>query len=991
MDRLRSALAQAKAGRGGTWLVLGPGGMGKTRLLRWLEREAANAGFQVSWGNGLQESVAPFFVFEQVFRKRSQPRPDEEVGSTTGAVRLEELGSYLLFEDDRPRRFRSTLAAIPAETPLLLITRENPSSLRERGPPLSPRARTVWVTRMEGEGRVAPGNLDALGEQASRFFREHSGGLLALDGIEYLTSQNTFPAVLQLLQFLRDLAQESQGHLLVAANPAAFERREVSLLESDAEVVRPQGPKDIGAEGLSETAGSAETPSATLLRYLHALEVAAQGGPQLIVVDDLHWADPQSGTAFQFLARNLRNLPVLIVGGAREDEIPAEAEEQGTALADRLDLLSREGLLERVRLNGFREEEARALSAQVLGGTLDPAHGHEELEELLRRTEGNPYFLRELFVQLRQDGTLLEEPGGFRFKRVPGGTAGLLATVPGSLRRMVLQRIGHLTPEERAFMDTAVVAGSEFDIAPVAAVRSLSVGEAQRLVSSLAHHRRLLEPLLEDPGHRWSFSHPLVWEVAMGELSSEHRQKEARGLMVWWEEHRPGEVETLARLAHESQDPARGMPWVRRALERALTARLPEAAATYLGWVRELRLRRGAECVPEEAETEIDAAGQLLRIGGPRQARRFLLSLLTEPMPDELRWKAAIGLITASDSIDSTDARRRVKELREEFARRGKDVPPKLRHQLEAFASYLALQEGKTKEAMEVAERVLKAPPEEMGHATRGRVLMLVTSICHIQGRLEDAEGRLSEFLEWAGDDDQLLAAAHNLAAVIAETRGDNAGMYESARRAAACASRAGMFVNAAIYEYNAAIGALRSDKVEEAEASGQHLLDLGNKFDVPRVRCCGYFLLSLVADRRREWSFALVSAQRALEEAEAMHRNDDIWECRGLLAQVKGNSGDLTGALAEIDILETSGYLEEASPILELGPRFVGFLEAAGHRTGARQLAERVRTTARKFKNTEAEREMSEAISRLESKPRARRLSPSKSRRRAKAGSKGL
>ena len=970
MEALRRALDKAKQGQGGSWLILGPGGMGKTRLLRWLEREGSAKGFQVSWGNGLQESVAPFFVFEQVFRRRSPSRSDLDASGGTGvsaAAPAGELGSYLLFEDDRPRGLRSTLAALPKTSPLLLVTRENPASLHERTSALPTGARSLWITRMEGEGRVSPSDLDGLGEHASRLFHEHDGAILALEGIEYLASQSGFPAVLRLVQFLRDLAQETRGHLLVSVNPAAFERREVSLLESDAEVVRPAGGSGkASADAARDIAGGGESPSARLLRYLRSLETAAREGPQLLVVDDLHWADPQSGTAFQFLARNLRDLPVLLVGGAREDEIPTEAEEEGTALADRIEVLVREGLLERIGLHGFGEEEARALAAQVMGGPMDPAHGQEELKEMLRRTEGNPYFLRELFVQLRQDGTIEEGPEGFVFRRMAGGTEGLLARIPGSLRRMVLQRIGHLSPHERAFLETASVAGSEFELAPVAAVRGISSGDAQTLVASLAHHRRLLEPAMDASGSRWSFSHPLVWEVAIGELRPEQRSREAGALLGWWEEHRPGDVENLARLGHDSEDPARGLPWVHRALERALEAHLPEAAATYLGWARELRLRRGGALDPNEVAGEVEAATRLQRAGGARQSRRLLLSLLAENLPDPLRWSATLVLIGVTDAIDSEEAKRLADQLGAEFAQRGSAVPSKLRHQLEANEAYFTLQAGQAEQAMAATDRLLSMPIEEMDHTTRGRALMLSAAVKHMQGEMEAAHARLVELLEWAGDDDLLLSSAYNIEASLAESTGDDAGSSRSAKKAAACAARGGMFISSAIYEYNAGVGQLKCGQVEEAEATGRHLLDLGNKFGLPRVRCCGHFLISLVADQRKSWGPALASAKRALEEAESLKRNDDIWECRGLLARIHGDSGNLDAAIAQFGELEAVGYMQETIAQFDLGPRFVTFLEQKGLTDRSRKLAEEVLATARKFKNVRVEREMTEALSRL-------------------------
>lgn len=66
--KLIDALRAARTGKRTTWLVRGPVGIGKTRLLDWLEGEAGKEGFRVKRGSGLKGVVTPFGVFQQVFR-----------------------------------------------------------------------------------------------------------------------------------------------------------------------------------------------------------------------------------------------------------------------------------------------------------------------------------------------------------------------------------------------------------------------------------------------------------------------------------------------------------------------------------------------------------------------------------------------------------------------------------------------------------------------------------------------------------------------------------------------------------------------------------------------------------------------------------------------------------------------------------------------------------------------------------------------------------
>ncbi len=64
--QLRLALMKARTGKGSALVVTGPGGIGKTRLLRWLAEEGVRHGFAVRWGYCLNGVSTPFFAFEQL-------------------------------------------------------------------------------------------------------------------------------------------------------------------------------------------------------------------------------------------------------------------------------------------------------------------------------------------------------------------------------------------------------------------------------------------------------------------------------------------------------------------------------------------------------------------------------------------------------------------------------------------------------------------------------------------------------------------------------------------------------------------------------------------------------------------------------------------------------------------------------------------------------------------------------------------------------------
>lgn len=941
--------------------------MGKTRLLRWLEREAQGQGFQVLWGNGLKEAVAPFFVFEQIFRKGSGSGPGGTPRGSRATVRSEALPAFLLYEEERPRQLRQTLIDLSPSVPILLASRDSPSTLRDRGLRTGEGCSTLWITRMEGEGRVSPGDLDVIGERISQHLRGHPGSVVALDGLEYLCSQSSFSPVLRLLQFVRDVAQETDGHLLVSANPSAFDKREISLIEADAEVERPSLG---GAPEAASKASGAETASETLLRYLRQLEGMARQGPQLLVVDDLHWADAQSGLAFQFLARNSRDLPVVLVGGAREEEISHQADDQGFSLSDRMKGLETEGRLERLPLSPFGMAEARELARDVLKAPLGTGHREEEaLRELLRRTGGNPYFLQETLLQLWEDGALQEGEQGLHF--LPSrGARDMVAGVPTSLRRLVLQRFATLSREERVLLDTSAVAGSEFTLEPIAGVRGLPLGEARSALRALALRRRLVEETGAD-GTAWSFSHPLVWEVLIAEMSLTSRRQYASSLLTWWEEHRPDDIPALARLAHEAGDSVRGLPWVREALSNALSSFAPEAAATYLGWMRDLRWGGGERANRDRVMEELRAARTLARSGGARDGRRIIEGILGEGLPEELAWEARYSLAVAMDVLDSEESYRIVRALHHELSRKGPQVPVSVRLEVNsALAEHLS-RHGKPAEALALIQPVLAASQADMEADVWFRSTVHAVWVLNSLGKRAEAQELLEKAKRSTDSDPRNMVAVQNCISIMAISQGtDPEAGIASSKESARLYRLQGAMLSAGIADYNAAEIMIDIGRYEEAEATARELLEIGRKFDLLRLRCSGNFLLARAEQRRGRWKEALPIAEQALREAEESQRVDDVHDCRLLLIDLRGEAGEIDRALEEFDALEREGAFSSMPRVCDNFPIRAALFLKKGETERAREMAQRALHAAEQLGNAKVDARMRKFLAALPSAP---------------------
>ncbi|MEV1247653.1 AAA family ATPase [Nonomuraea sp. NPDC049750] len=174
----------------------------------------------------------------------------------------------------------------------------------------------------------------------------------------------------------------------------------------------------------------------TLERLRSGLEERATG-PVLVVLDDLHWADPMTLMVLRALHHVLASRPIGWLLSR------STAVEQGQA-AFLFDLLEREGAA-RVELTPLSPEAVVGLMTQTLGASPEPA-----LLALADGAGGNPLLISELLAGLRDEG------------RLGAGAVLPHGYVPHRLRMVVRHWIEALSTGARNLVETVAVLGRSF-------------------------------------------------------------------------------------------------------------------------------------------------------------------------------------------------------------------------------------------------------------------------------------------------------------------------------------------------------------------------------------------------------------------------------------------------------------------------------------------------------------------------------------------------
>ncbi|MGI5242378.1 ATP-binding protein [Dactylosporangium sp. CA-139066] len=293
------------------------------------------------------------------------------------------------------------------------------------------------------------------------------------------------------------------------------------------------------------------------------LTAAAAHTPLLIVLDDLHWADPSSLRLLRHLTDHLGDARIAVVATRRDRPEPTGL------LAEASVGLSRRHAL-RLDLPGLSDDAVAEL-ASATNGTPPPG---DRIAALRERTGGNPFFVVEL---LRAAGP---------------------QELPGAVTDVIARRIGRLPEPTRELLRWAAVIGREFDLDTLAAAAGADPdGVLDDLDPALAHGI-----VAEDaePG-RFRFAHALVRDMVYESQPATRRARRHAAVAAAQPDAHPSEA---ARHWLAAGPQHAGAAWraAARAAERARALHGHEEAVALLAAARAAQARDRAATAAERYE-----------------------------------------------------------------------------------------------------------------------------------------------------------------------------------------------------------------------------------------------------------------------------------------------------------------------------------------------------------------------------------------------------
>lgn len=251
----------------------------------------------------------------------------------------------------------------------------------------------------------------------------------------------------------------------------------------------------VRALGLTAAIPSAASRPEQLAAMTAAIRRACERRNAVLILEDLHWADEGTLSFLGHLSPAIGPMRLLVVATYRSDEVRG-----AQAAAPSIARLVRARGNAHLALRPLRPADTRSLLRHAIAGraSLDSA----ELEQIVERSEGNPFFAEELLT-------------GALERRERGGRA---MELPLTIRSAVAERLGALDAASRRVLVVAAVLGRRFEAQLLAEIAELPLPEILAVLHGARDLQLIDELRTASNAIVYAFRHALIRDAIYDEM-----------------------------------------------------------------------------------------------------------------------------------------------------------------------------------------------------------------------------------------------------------------------------------------------------------------------------------------------------------------------------------------------------------------------------------------------------------------------------------------
>jgi diguanylate cyclase (GGDEF)-like protein len=265
----------------------------------------------------------------------------------------------------------------------------------------------------------------------------------------------------------------------------------------------------------------------------------SKGGCLVLFIDDINWIDIATLQIVNYMLRNLKAMPIFIVGALTPHEMTRRQAAEDSAMK-MFEAMEKDGLTNRISLKELNLSQLGQFISVIFSGLQISA---ELTQTIFNLTKGNPFYAEELL-------RLLAEKGLFYFRNNQWLSKDIKASdLPAVLKDIVRSHIEALDTEARQIIEAATIIGQEFNLDTLA---SLVDREPVFVLDAIdrARNVRIIAEGDELKAEEFKFANAMSRQILYDLMSEEKRRNLHMKLALIEEERYKDSINNIAGTLH---------------------------------------------------------------------------------------------------------------------------------------------------------------------------------------------------------------------------------------------------------------------------------------------------------------------------------------------------------------------------------------------------------------------------------------------------------
>ncbi len=235
--------------------------------------------------------------------------------------------------------------------------------------------------------------------------------------------------------------------------------------------------------------------------------------PLIIVIEDYHWLDPISLELIDFILSSNMDFSLFFIGLSR-----VEKEKDYWKTIEDLKIKMGENFQE-ITLNPLDKESSTRLTFNLLN---IPGIPEELKDNIIKKADGNPFYLEEILRNFIDNGILVFEEGVWKVSSDIENLSTIF--IPDTIQAVINSRMDRLHPDIREILQMASVIGKNFNLKILEYISGIEELTLTIYIAKLEEFEFIFQGRRE-PDFEYIFKHPLVHEVAYNTLLKKKRKE----------------------------------------------------------------------------------------------------------------------------------------------------------------------------------------------------------------------------------------------------------------------------------------------------------------------------------------------------------------------------------------------------------------------------------------------------------------------------------